>query len=258
MTFLRRMSVSTWLTIFSFFGIVLSIVWFCVTLVIKDGLVTPTDVALSLSIIIILWRLDDFVSSFIDDMRHAQERERLDELVIERQNSVDLEHVGRSNAAMKAVSTTLDTAVRIKNTYVNTTSNFEDWNYNPDVGNSLSESLSVPRRVKIKFMDIVGGKIDEYVTRSAYLQNLENIDLRARLLEDVFPIINFVIVEHSEASRKNKEVYFGWGHHEGASDDEVFKSSNPKLVRIFENYFKVLESRSSDISFDDLAERSKI
>lgn len=102
---------------------------------------------------------------------------------------------------------------------------------------------------------LTGGKERlHYLQRSFKENNIEPTLIikkyHCSIIENDFPLINFIIIQYDE--NKSKEVLFGWGLHEAQANGKVFSSKNSDIVDYFEKYFDSLMHVAGNQDVKDL------
>ncbi|MBV4507281.1 hypothetical protein HU751_020845 [Pseudomonas sp. BW13M1] len=177
-------------------------------------------------------------------------------------NGCEVEYMGRAGSLLDShffrLKKLCEQATTVKNTLI-----FYGRN---NKGHEMAREFISRQPLEKRFLliDTVinhGGQWHELYSDVGLLQEIEgqvtlrksrtdsgNVDYDPRVMEAVYPVINFVIFsnDNTENSSANSgtEVWFGFGLFEGAIDTSVFRTKNRKLIAYFNQYWTALEADS--------------
>lgn len=155
-------------------------------------------------------------------------------------NSFSVEKISGKKRIDEIIQGKISQAITVRNTFLGTKSSIYAESHS---GKSVVEFYkNFFDGNGMKWIDIVGVP-ELYGGRFEKLKKPKREDSSHYIIvsKNVAPIINFIIIQYDDLEA-NSDVFFGWQYSELASDYTVFKSSDPKIIELFSEYFNVLKS----------------
>lgn len=146
-----------------------------------------------------------------------------------------IENVGNSQSAAIRIIESLKTAQHVNNTWVSwLSSTFYQAGTEVTVKNAHVEAI----KRGVLWFDILS--INNKSRAENIIKKCGNTGYTHHYIPAEFkdfPFINMILIEHNQSSENSRELFYGWGTFQGIASGDVFRTTDPEIIALFEEYF---------------------
>lgn len=185
----------------------------------------------------VLFLMRELYEDYVKEVQYERTLSSLGQLETEVKLSSSVQYVGTPDISVKILENEIGAASIVKNTFVNIggISNPRS-SYNEKIRRIYETALSGEGTRVWKDIVSVNELFDPRYTSIS--PKGKSAKLHIGVLKHNIPIINFTICEYQNQNRT--DVYFGWLYSNPSRSIRIYRTSEPKIVSMFNDYFDIL------------------
>lgn len=226
--------------ILQFLGLIIGATLFVILLICKIDTLLSTIVGLAATLVV-----DRISQGILNQRRHDELKERLDFAINRIEKGQFVFPVGRSDQTHEEMEKSIETSHSVRNTFISDPDYFSPIKFERDASLLYNGLLQRSESDTNRWIDIINNGAKN-LERFKLIKPIHIGQYQVKCLDISMALPCFLICEGDE-----KTVFFGWIY-KGDRYSDIFRSSDPRIIETFENYWSILWRVSENVSPVDL------